>query len=74
MELLEYMGDVRTLHGGTLDGSKSADELALANLTNFGKGKIKDECWNYGKPGHKGEECTVKEKDKGNTNNKAHTS
>ena len=66
------MNNMWKLHGGTPDKSKSANELALANLTNLGRGEIKGEFWNCRKTGHNNEDCTVKEKDKDNKNkNKA---
>ena len=67
------MNDTWKLRGGTPDDGKPADELALGNLMNLGqKGKIKGGCWNCGKSGHKSEDCTAKEPDRGNKNkNKA---
>ena len=57
------MTDTWKLRGGTPEEGKSADELALANLTNLGKRKAgKDECCNCGKKGHKSYECTAEKK------------
>ena len=69
------MCDTWKLYGGTPDKIKSANGLALMNLTNLGKkGHFRGECFNCGNKGHNNDDCPLpqKEKDKGNKNkNKA---